>query len=279
MLKDITLGQYYPADSVIHRLDPRVKVVVTLGFIVSLFVISTIPGYLLAALFLWLWIRLSRVPLRFMLRGMKSVFFLLFMTVVFNLFLTPGETLISWGKLVITKEGVRIASLMAIRLVFLILGSSVMTFTTTPTRLTDALESLMRPLTRLHVPVHEIAMMMSIALRFIPILMEETDKIMKAQMARGADFESGNIIKRAKNLIPLLVPLFISAFRRANDLAMAMEARCYHGSEGRTRMKPLVYARRDRAAYLLLLLYLVLSVVIGRDLLHLSSLFFPGGGV
>ena len=274
MIRDITLGQYYPAESVIHRLDPRVKLVVTLAFILSLFVVNNVFGYILAAVFLIFWIGLSRVPLRFMLRGMRAVFFLLLLTVVFNLFLTPGEILWSFGMLTVTKEGIRIASMMAVRLVFLIIGSSVMTFTTTPTRLTDAMEALMAPLNRIRFPVHEIAMMMSIALRFIPILMEETDKIMKAQMARGADFESGNVIRRAKNLVPLLVPLFISAFRRANDLAMAMEARCYHGGEGRTRMKPLSYHQRDRIAYALLLLYLAACVVIGRDLLGLGARFF-----
>ncbi len=274
MIRDITLGQYYPADSVIHRLDPRVKLVVTLAFIVSLFVVNNVFGYILAAVFLIFWIGLSRVPLCFMLRGMRAVFFLLLLTVVFNLFLTPGEILWSFGMLTVTKEGIRIACMMAVRLVFLIIGSSVMTFTTTPTRLTDAMEALMAPVNRIRCPVHEIAMMMSIALRFIPILMEETDKIMKAQMAMGADFESGNVIRRAKNLVPLLVPLFISAFRRANDLAMAMEARCYHGGEGRTRMKPLSYHQRDRIAYALLLLYLAACVVIGRDLLGLGTRFF-----
>jgi energy-coupling factor transport system permease protein len=180
---------------------------------------------------------------------------LLLFTVVFNLFLTPGKVVFHWGIIKITMEGIESCILMGIRLVFLILGSSLMTFTTTPNNLTDGLESVMRPLNKIKVPVHEISMMMSIALRFIPILMEETDKIMKAQMARGADFETGGLIKRAKSLIPLLVPLFVSAFRRANDLAMAMEARCYRGGEGRTKMKPLKYALRDIMAYLVLVLY------------------------
>ena len=272
MLKDITLGQYYAADSVIHRLDPRVKFVVTFSYIISLFVINSFPGYLLAGIFLAFWVGLSRVPLGFMLRGMRAIFFLLLLTVVFNMFLTPGEVLWQYGVFKITREGLTIAAMMTVRLVFLVIGSNVMTLTTTPNHLTDAMEALMRPLKKIRVPVHEIAMMMSIALRFIPILMEETDKIMKAQIARGADFESGNIFRRAKNLIPLLVPLFISAFRRAGDLAMAMEARCYHGGEGRTKMKPLTYRRRDAIAYLLLLLYLVLAVVIGRDLFHLQEL-------
>ncbi len=188
-------------------------------------------------------IKLSHVPFKFMIKGMKAILFLLILTVVFNLFLTPGEPLISLWKLTITKEGLRTAVFMAVRLSFLIIGSSVMTLTTTPNNLTDGMESLLKPLKRIHVPVHEISMMMSIALRFIPILLEETDKIMKAQIARGADFESGNLIKKAKSMVPLLVPLFISAFRRANDLAMAMEARCYRGGEGRTKMKPLIYKK------------------------------------
>lgn len=262
MIKDITLGQYYQTDSVIHRLDPRVKLVATFGFIISLFVADNLAGYVVAALFLVLVIRLSRVPVKFMVRGMKAIVFLLVFAAVFNLFLTPGEVLVSFWKLKITKEGVKIASLMAARLCFLIMGSSVMTLTTTPNQLTDALEKLLGPLKRIRVPVHEIAMMMSIALRFIPILLEETDKIMKAQIARGADFESGNLIKKAKSLVPLLVPLFISAFRRANDLAMAMEARCYRGGDGRTKMKPLVYRKRDYAAYGVLLVYLALIVAV-----------------
>lgn len=257
MLKDITLGQYYQTESVIHKLDPRVKLVGTILYIISLFLFNHFTGYIVAALFLITVIKLSRVPFRFMVRGMKAVVFLLLLTVVFNLFLTPGEALISFWKLTITREGVKISIFMAIRLTFLIIGSSLMTLTTTPNNLTDGMEKLMNPLKRLHVPVHEIAMMMSIALRFIPILMEETDKIMKAQIARGADFESGNLIRKAKAMVPLLVPLFISAFRRANDLAMAMEARCYRGGEGRTKMKPLQYKRRDYIAYGVILGYLL----------------------
>ncbi len=260
MLKDITLGQYYQTDSVIHRLDPRVKLVATLVFIVSLFVVNNFWGYLIAAIFLITMIRLSHVPFRYMVRGMKAIVFLLVMAGIFNLFLTPGEAVVSFWKLQITKEGIKMALLMAARLCFLIIGSSIMTLTTTPNQLTDALENLLEPLKKIHVPVHEIAMMMSIALRFIPILLEETDKIMKAQIARGADFETGNLITRAKNLVPLLVPLFISAFRRANDLAMAMEARCYRGGEGRTKMKPLHYQKQDYIAYLILIFYLILVI-------------------
>ncbi|MDD6812505.1 MAG: energy-coupling factor transporter transmembrane component T [Lachnospiraceae bacterium] len=260
MLRDITLGQYYQADSVIHKLDPRVKLVATITFIISLFIVQNFVGYLIAALFLVLAIKLSKVPFRFMVKGMKAIMFLLLVTVVFNLFLTPGEPLLTLWKFTITKEGLRTAVFMAIRLTFLIIGSSVMTLTTTPNSLTDGMEKLMNPLKVFKVPVHEVAMMMSIALRFIPILLEETDKIMKAQIARGADFESGNLIKKAKSLVPLLVPLFISAFRRANDLAMAMEARCYRGGEHRTKMKPLKYKRRDAAAYGILVCYLALCI-------------------
>lgn len=264
MLRDITLGQYYQTDSVIHRLDPRVKLVATIAFIVSLFLVENFWGYLIAVLFLATCIKLSRVPFGFMVKGMKAIMFLLLLTVAFNLFLTPGTPLIQIWKLTITIEGLRLAVMMAVRLSFLIIGSSIMTLTTTPNNLTDGMESLMKPLEKIKVPVHEIAMMMSIALRFIPILLEETDKIMKAQIARGADFESGNIVKKAKAMVPLLVPLFISAFRRANDLAMAMEARCYRGGEFRTKMKPLVYKRQDYVSYLVLLGYVVVCVVIGR---------------
>lgn len=264
MLRDITLGQYYQADSVIHRLDPRVKLGTTILFIISLFVFDGIWGYAVAALFLALVIRLSKVPFKFMVKGMKSIVFLLSITVVFNLFLTPGEPVVHIWKLAITREGLRLAVLLAIRLGFLIIGSSVMTLTTTPNQLTDGLEKMMRPLNKIKVPVHEIAMMMSIALRFIPILMEETDKIMKAQLARCADFESGNLIKKAKSLVPLLVPLFISAFRRANDLAMAMEARCYRGGEHRTKMKPLHYERRDYIAYIIVVCYIAGGIAAGK---------------
>lgn len=264
MLKDITIGQYYPANSVIHKLDPRVKLAGTLVFIISLFAFRSVEGYVVATFALASVIRISKVPFKFMMRGLKSIIMLLMLTVVFNLFLIQGTPVVRIWKLTITREGIETAVFMAVRLIYLIIGSSVMTLTTTPNNLTDGLEKALRPLNRIHVPVHEIAMMMSIALRFIPILMEETDKIMKAQMARGADFESGNVIQKAKNMVPLLVPLFISAFRRANDLAMAMEARGYHGGEGRTKMKPLVYEKRDRLAYLSMLLYLVVMFLASR---------------
>ncbi len=260
MLRDITIGQYYPADSILHRLDPRVKFIGTLAYIISLFLFQS-WGYLLGTLFLAVMIGLSKVPFKFMVRGLKSIVILLLITLVFNMLFTPGEALITVWKLQITKEGLILAGRMGIRLIFLIIGASIMTLTTTPNQLTDGLESLLGPLKKIHVPVHEISMVMSIALRFIPILLEETDKIMKAQMARGADFENGNLIQKVKNMVPLLVPLFISAFRRANDLALAMEARCYHGGDGRTQMKPLRYKKRDYIAYLILALYFGTSIL------------------
>ncbi len=262
MIRDITIGQYYPTNSILHRLDPRVKLIGTFAFIVSLFLFRSFYGYIAVTVFLFTIIKLSRVPLGFIVKGLKAVVILLLFTLFFNVFFTPGEPLIQYGFLKITKEGLKNSGFMAIRLIYLIIGSSLMTFTTTPNQLTDGLEKVLRPLKHIKVPVHEISMMMSIALRFIPILLEETDKIMKAQMARGADFESGGVLKRAKSLIPLLVPLFVSAFRRANDLAMAMEARCYRGGEGRTKMKPLHYKGRDYGAYLSLAVYLGVIVAV-----------------
>ena len=277
MLKDITLGQYYPADSVIHKLDPRVKLAGTILFIISLFVFHKISSYLLVTICLAAVIALSKVPLKYILKGLKAILILLLLTVLFNLFLTPGTPLVRVWKITITREGLKMALLMAVRLSYLVMGSSIMTLTTTPNSLTDGMEKGLGFLKRFRVPVHEISMMMSIALRFNPILMEDTDKIMKAQMARGADFESGNLIQKAKSLIPILVPLFISAFRRANDLAMAMEARGYHGGEGRTRMRPLVYQRRDYLAYLLILLYFILLFLVTRYIRiePLLGSFFP----
>lgn len=265
MIRDITIGQYYPANSKVHRLDPRVKIMCTLLYLISLFLINNIAGYLVATVFLVAVIRVSKVPFKFIVKGLKPIIMLLMITVVFNLFLTnTGDVIFSFWILKVTDEGLRTAIFMAIRLIYLILGSSLMTFTTTPNALTDGIEKLLWPFQKIKLPVHEIAMMMSIALRFIPILLEETDKIMKAQIARGADLESGNIIQKAKAMIPILVPLFVSAFRRANDLAMAMEARCYRGGEGRTKMKPLVYKKMDYVAYAITVVYVVAAFVIGR---------------
>ena len=259
-MRNITIGQYYPADSILHKLDPRVKFLGTLVFIVSLFLIKGLAGYVFVTVVLVTLVRLSKVPFGMMLKGMKAIIFILIITVIFNMLFTPGEAIFTIWRLSVTKEGAVQAFRMAIRLSYLIIGSSIMTLTTTPNQLTDAMENLFSPLKVIKVPVHEISMMMSIALRFIPILMEETDKIMKAQIARGADFESGNLIKRVTNMIPLLVPLFVSAFQRANDLAMAMEARCYHGGEGRTQMKPLRYEKRDYIAYILMLAFAAAAV-------------------
>lgn len=262
MIRDITIGQYYQTDSVIHKLDPRVKLAGTVIFLISLFLGRSVPLYLLAGVALAAVIKISRVPFGFMVKGLKAVLFILIFSAVFNLFLTKGTPVITIWKLTITLEGIITALYMVIRLMMLIVGSSLLTLTTTPNNLTDGLEKSLGFLKIFRVPVHEVAMMMSIALRFIPILIEETDKIMKAQTARGADFEHGNIIQKAKAMVPLLVPLFISAFRRANDLAMAMEARCYRGGEGRTKMKPLKYKKRDVMAYLILFAYLGLMIVV-----------------
>ena len=260
MLRDITLGQYYPVDSLLHRLDPRTKLFGTLVYIVTLFIADNLWAYLAATIFLITAIKLSNVPVKFMVRGLKSIMFLLLISVSFNLFLTPGTPIFKIGFLQMTWEGLEFAAFMAVRLIFLVLGSMILTLTTTPNQLTDGLEKSLGFMGKIGVPVHEVSMMMSIALRFIPILIEETDKIMKAQMARGADFESGNLVQKAKAMIPLLVPLFISAFRRATDLAMAMEARCYRGGEGRTKMKPLQYSQKDYEAYMVFALYFVLII-------------------
>ena len=275
MLRDITLGQYYPADSVIHKLDPRVKLFSTMIYIISLFCFRGVAALAIATVFLITVIKLSKVPFKFMVKGLKAIMILMLITAVFNLFLTPGEALVSVWRFTITKEGVTSAVLMAIRLTYLILGTSIMTLTTTPNQLTDGLEKALMPLSKIGVPVHAIAMMMSIALRFIPILIEETDKIMKAQIARGADFENGNLIQKAKSMVPLLVPLFVSAFRRATDLAMAMEARCYRGGEGRTKMKPLVYEKDDKIAYLFIFAFLAVVIVLRIFLpVNLGNLIF-----
>jgi energy-coupling factor transport system permease protein len=267
MMRDITIGQYYPADSPLHRMDPRVKIVGTMLYIVSVFLFNG-WGFILATAVLTALVIASKVPPVMMLRGLKPIVIILIFTGILNIFLTPGEVLWHYRALKITVEGLVIAGKTSVRLILLVIGASVMTLTTTPNKLTDALESLMRPLKIFHVPVHEISMMMSIALRFIPILTEETDRIKKAQMARGADFETGGLIQRVKAMVPLLVPLFVSAFRRANDLALAMEARCYHGGEGRTQMKPLRYRTSDYIAYVVLLAYLAFSIL-SRALLHI----------
>ena len=264
MIREITIGQYYPADSMIHRLDPRVKLFATLCYIIALFCFRGALGLGIITAFLIFVIQASKVPFRYIIKGLRGILVLLLFTSVFNLTLTAGDVVYwKWKMFQITDAGITNAVMMTIRLMYLIIGTSLMTLTTTPNQLTDGLEKSLAPLSKVKVPVHAIAMMMSIALRFIPILIEETDKIMKAQMARGADFESGNIFRRAKNMVPLLVPLFVSAFRRADDLAMAMEARCYNGGAGRTRMKPLRYQKCDRIAYVTVVL-LFICVIVAR---------------
>lgn len=261
MLRDITLGQYYPGESWIHRLDPRVKIISTFAYIISLFFVQNFWGFLVVSGFLALIVILSKVPYRFILKGLKPIFLIIIFTFTINMFMTKGTPLVSIWFLTITEEGLYNAFFMGLRLILLIIGSSLLTLTTKPINLTDGIEMLLSPFRRIGVPAHELAMMMTIALRFIPTLLEETDKIMKAQMARGADFESGNLLRRAKSLIPLLVPLFISAFRIAQDLAMAMEARCYRGGDSRTRMHAMVLSSRDAIASVSMVLFLTVVIL------------------
>ena len=263
MLKDITLGQFFPGDTFIHRLDPRTKLIAVILYIVALFNAKGVVTYAMVMAVLVLCILVSRVPFRSLTRGLKPIYIIVAFTAIMNLFFTSGTPLgTGWLLSHITQEGLRSAIYMILRIVMLIMGTFLLTYTTSPISLTDGLESLLSPLKKLRLPIHELAMMMSIAMRFIPILAEEADKIKKAQMARGANFEEGNIIQKAKAMVPILVPLFVSAFRRANDLATAMEARCYHGGEGRTKMKPLHYISVDYKAYVVMVLYLAVVIVI-----------------
>ena len=249
MLKNVTLGQFFPGNSFLHRMDPRMKLILTFALIVVVFVSQGFIGFGLILLFILMVALSSGIALKYILRGLKPILFIVLFTFVLNVFFqTGGEVIFRLGFVKITDEGLRLAFFLAARLILLVICSQLLTLTTSPIALTDGLESLMRPLKKIHFPAHEIAMMMSIALRFIPTLMDEANKIMKAQMARGADFESGNLVQRAKAMVPLLVPLFVGAFRRAEELALAMEARCYHGGEGRTRMRRLKYGSRDAIA-------------------------------
>lgn len=270
MFKNITIGQYVKGDSFLHRMDPRVKILLTIFYIVILFLVNTPLCYVFYAAFTLFLVWLSTVPLKFIVRGLKPMLFLLLFTVVINIFMTPGDPLwqtkiFNW-TLQITRQGVVTGVLMFLRLIFLVIGTSLLTLTTTPLMLTDGIEKLLKPFEIIKVPAHEIAMMMTIAIRFIPTLAEETDKIMKAQTARGADFESGNIIRRAKAMIPLLVPLFISAFRRADELATAMDARCYHGGKNRTRMKQMRLTAKDAAGAGIMVLVCAAVLCINRIL-------------
>lgn len=251
MLKDITLGQYFPGNTVAHRLDPRTKILLVTLYIIALFSAKGLLGYMVMAATLAVCVKISKVGFKSLVRGLKPLVVIIAFTGILNIFFTPAETyLLEWGILRISEKGIQNALFMVVRIMLLVMGTFLMTYTTSPIRLTDGLESLLGPLKRLRVPVHELAMMMAIALRFIPTLIEETDKIMSAQKARGADFESGNIFQKAKALVPILVPLFISAFRRADELATAMECRCYHGGEGRTKLHVLHYQKRDYVALL-----------------------------
>jgi len=248
MIRDITIGQYYPGYSVVHKLDTRLKLVLVLAFMVSVFLVSDFIGYAIVLALLTIITSISKVPVRFILRGLKPVFIIIALTFALNLFMTSGDVIVSLGSLMITKQGLYSAFYMALRIMLLIFGASMLTFTTKPVKLTDGIESLLKPAVRFGVPAHELAMMMTIALRFIPTLLEETDKIMKAQQARGADFETGSIFRRAKALLPIFIPLIVGAFRMAADLAMAMEARCYRGGEGRTKLHVFAWKRRDTLA-------------------------------
>lgn len=264
MFKDITIGQYFPGESIVHRFDPRLKIITMIFFIISLFFINTFIPYIFVAIYLFIIIKIGNLPLKVVLKGLKPLRWILLITFVINIFFLPGEPLFKLGFLTISKEGLKTACLMAIRLMFLVLGTSLLTYTTSPIELTDGIEALLKPMKKIGVPSHEIAMMMTIALRFIPTLIEETDKIMKAQMARGADFESGNIIKRSKNLVPLLVPLFVNSFRRADELATAMEARCYRGGVGRTKMKVLVLEKYDYSIFLGNIVFFLILILAAR---------------
>ena len=263
MIREMTLGQYYKADSVLHKLDARVKLLGTLLFVITLFFPKSLLSLGIATVFLAFTIKLSKVPFSMMIRGVKPLFVIICFSAIINMISVGGEVLIKFGPVSITKQGLWMAFYLVVRLVYLVIGSSVMTFTTTPNQLTDGLEKGFQFLKKVHIPVHEIAMMMSIALRFIPILTEELDKIMKAQMSRGVDFENGNILERGKKLIPVLVPLFIAAIRRASDLAMAMDARCYHGGMGRTKLRPLRYSGHDFIAYLIVVGMFALTIAAG----------------
>ena len=263
MLKDITLGQYFPGNSVVHRLDPRTKLIMLVFYVVSLFTAAWWVSYGLMFLFLVTVIAISRIPLKAIVKGMKPLLFILIFTGILNVFFTPGENeLVSFWGITVTWDGIERAALMMLRILMLITGTFLLTYTTSPISLTDGLESLLGPLKKLHLPVHELSMMMCIAMRFIPTLIEETDKIMSAQKARGADFESGKLLDRVKALVPILVPLFISAFRRADELATAMECRCYQGGDGRTKMKLLRYKLRDYKTFVVGVLLLAAVIAL-----------------
>ncbi|ADQ41190.1 cobalt transport protein [Caldicellulosiruptor acetigenus I77R1B] len=259
---DFVIGQYIKKDSFVHRLDPRTKIIVLFFFCISIFVVNNFYGYIFLFVLILLWLLLSKVNPLILLRGTKPVFVLILITVIFNLFMTQGKPVLKILGLVITDRGIVLSIFLIIRLLLLIFATSLLTLTTSPIEITDALEVLLKPLKKVKFPVHEISMMMSIALRFIPTIYEEADKIMKAQMSRGADFETGGLIKKAKSLLPLLIPLFISAFKRADELAIAMEARCYRGSEGRTKLKKLEFGLADYISFVVCGILIILAIVV-----------------
>ena len=269
MFKDITIGQYFPGETLVHKYDPKLKMLTMILFIASLFFINSVFMYLPVVIYLMLIIFNAKLPIGLVLRGLKPLKWIILVTFIINLFFTPGEAIYTFGVLKISQEGIDLAVFMGIRLVLLVLGTSLLTYTTSPIELTDGIESLLRPFRKIGVPSHEIAMMMTIALRFIPTLIEETDKIMKAQMARGADFESGNLIKRAKNLVPLLVPLFINSFRRAEELATAMEARCYRGGDGRTKMNASKIVKKDVIIFLGNIIFFAAIILVSKLWIYL----------
>lgn len=263
MLKDITLGQYFPLDSCIHKLDPRVKILMTLFYIVLIFFVDSIPGYIFVGVFTFSVISLSKVPFKVVINSIKPLLIIIFVTAFINLFFTGGENVVfNWRFIKITENGIVNAVSMALRLIFLVMGSSLLTYTTSPILLTDGIERLLSPFSKIGLPSHELAMMMTIALRFIPTLLEETEKIIMAQKSRGADFESGNILRRAKALVPVLVPLFISSFRRADELATAMECRCYRGGDGRTSLKQLKITSVDVLSMVVFIVFSTLLILI-----------------
>lgn len=266
MIKDITIGQFFPGESFVHKLDPRTKIILTIAYMVALFCAYNAEGLLFVGLFMVVITLVSKVPMKTVLKAIKPIIPIVLLTSIINAFYIDGTPIFQWGFMRMTYEGIRLAVFVAVRLVFLIVGTSMMTYTTSPIALSDGLEEIMKPLKYIKVPVHELSMMMSIALRFIPTLIEETDKIMSAQKARGADFESGSLMKRIKALLPILIPLFVSAFRRAEELALAMECRCYHGGEGRTRLRRLKLARNDYIAFAVFVVLLAVVIVLNITL-------------
>ncbi len=264
MLKDITIGQYYPADSIVHKTDPRVKMILGFIYIIFLFIVSSFVGYGLVFLWILLATKISKIPVKLIVKGLKPLRWIILITFIINMLFTKGTVLYALGPIKVTEEGLYNASRMAVRLCLLVMGTSLTTLTTSPVALTDGIEGLFSPLKKIGFPAHELAMMITIALRFVPTLIDETDKIMKAQMARGADFESGNVIKRAKNTVPLIIPLLLSSINRADELAIAMEARCYHGDEGRTKLNPLKIDSRDIMVFVFTILSFVAIFFVER---------------